>query len=163
MTGRCGIRPTFLCAQVFFLLWLLAAGARAQNAAEGFEPVASALRNREFQKALELLRPALQRSPGNAQLWAMQGTAYAGEGQTKAALASFRNALKISPAYLPALQGAAQIEYEAGSSAAIPLLQHVLRLRAADPTTHAMLAVLEYQQGNCAAAAGHFEKAGALL
>ena len=163
MTGRCGIRPTFLCAQVFFLLWLLSAGARAQNAAEGFEPVASALRNREFQKALELLRPALQRSPGNPQLWAMQGAAYAGEGQTKEALASFRSALKISPDYLPALEGAIQVEYEAGDPAAIPLLQRVLRLRPKDATSHGMLAVLEYQRGNCGAAVAHFEEAGPLF
>jgi tetratricopeptide (TPR) repeat protein len=163
MTGRCGIRPTSLCAHVFFLLWLLSGGAGAQNAAEGFEPVASALRNREFQKALELLGPALQRSPGNAQLWAMQGAAYSGERHTKEALASFRNALRISPDYLPALQGAIQIEYEAGDAAAIPLLQRVLHLRPTDATSHGMLAVLEYQQGNCAAAVAHFEEAGTLF
>ena len=39
----------------------------------------------------------------------------------------------------------------------------LLRLRPADQTSHGMLAVLEYQQGNCAAAVIHFEKAGALF
>jgi tetratricopeptide (TPR) repeat protein len=163
MTGRCGIRPTSFRAQVFVLLWLLSAAAGAQNPAEGFEPIASALRNREFQAALELVRPALQRFPGNAQLWAMQGAAYAGERHTKEALASFRNALKISPEYLPALEGAIQIEYEAGDPAAIPLLGRVLRLRPADATGHGMLAVLEYQRENCGAAVVHFGKAGTLF
>jgi tetratricopeptide (TPR) repeat protein len=153
-----------LCAQVvFFLLWLLSAAATAQNAVAGFEPIASALRSHEFQKALELIRPALQASPRNAQLWAMRGAAYGGEGYKKEALASFHNALKISPDYLPALEGAIQIEYEAGDAAAIPLLQRVLRLRPADTTSHGMLAVLEYQQGNCGAAVSHFEKAGTLF
>jgi tetratricopeptide (TPR) repeat protein len=161
MTGIRAIRKIcLLLAPLFFLFppWTL-----AQAAGDQFDPIASALRGKEFEKALELLHPALQASPGDAQLWAMQGAAYAGEGHTKEALASFRNALKISPDYLPALQGAAQIEYEGGSPAAIPLIEHVLRLRPADATSHAMLAVLEYQQGNWAAAAAHFEKAGALF
>ncbi|HVR24355.1 MAG TPA: tetratricopeptide repeat protein [Candidatus Polarisedimenticolia bacterium] len=163
MTGRCGIRPTSLCAQVFFfLLWLLPAAA-AQSAEDGLGPIAFALQNREFQSALELLRPALQGSPNNVQLWAMQGAAYAGQGHTKEALASFRSALKISPDYLPALQGAIQIEYEADDPAAIPLLQRMLRLRPLDATSHGMLAVLEYQRGNCGAAVVHFEKARTLF
>jgi tetratricopeptide (TPR) repeat protein len=164
MTARCGIiRLTSVPGSVLFLLWFLSAAAGAQNAAEGLEPIASALRNREFHEALELLRPALERSPGNAQLWAMQGAAYAGERDTKHALASFHNALKISPDYLPALEGAIQIEYEADDPAAIPLLERVLRLRPADATSHGMLAVLEYQRGNCGAAVVHFEKAGTLF
>ncbi len=145
------------------MLWLLSPAAGAQNAAEGFESIASALRNQEFQKALELLRPALQRSPGNAQLWAMRGAAYSGERHIKEALTSFQNALKISPDYLPALEGAIQIEYEVDDPAAIPLLQRVLRLRPTDATSHGMLAVLEYQRGNCGAAVVHFEKAGTLF
>ena len=135
--------------------------ASAQTAADQIGLITSALQNQDFARALVLLRPALQQSPRNAQLWAMQGAAYAGGGHKKEALASFRGALKISPDYLPALEGAIQIEYESGSKEAIPLLQHVLRLRPADRTSHGMLAVLEYQQENCAAAVVHFEKAGA--
>jgi len=135
----------------------------AQSTEDGIGAIVSALQNREYQKALELLHPALQASPENSRLWAMQGAAYAGEGHKQEALVSFRKALKISPDYLPALEGAIQIEYDAGDPAAIPHLQHVLRLRPADATSHGMLAVLEYQQGSCAAAALHFEKAGALF
>ena len=93
----------------------------------------------------------------------MQGAAYAGEGHNTEAVVSFRRALTISPDYLPALQGAIQIEYASGSKEAIPLLQRILRLRPADRTSHGMLAVLEYQQENCAAAVVHFEKAGELF
>src|SRR5439155_2490023 len=99
----------------------------------------------------------------NADLWTMQGVAYAGRGQKKEALSSFRSALKIFPDNIPALQGAAQIEYEGGNAAGIPLLQHLLRLRPRDATTNAMLAVLEYQEGNCKAAVQHFAAAGALF
>lgn len=93
----------------------------------------------------------------------MQGTAYAGEGKKHDALTSFSTALKISPDYLPALQGAAQIEFDEGNPAAIPILERILRLRPVDPTGHGMLAVLQYQQGNCDGAVPHFEKAGALF
>jgi len=142
---------------------LLMGFAFAQNADDRIGQIAAALQSKEFGKALELLRPALQASPGNAQLWAMQGVAYVGQAQKKEALTSFRSALKISPDYLPALHGAIQIEFENGSPAAIPLLQRVLRDHPGDSTSHAMLAVLEYQRGNCAAAAGDFEKAGTLV
>ena len=146
----------FIVVPFVFLSWALAQ-------TPGIEAVTSALRNKEFAKALQLLQPALQRSPGDAQLWTLQALAYSGEGHKKEALASFHSALKISPNYLPALEGASQLQYEAGNAAAIPLLQRVLQLRPDDPTGHAMLAVLEYQQGHCQAAVVHFEKAGALL
>jgi tetratricopeptide (TPR) repeat protein len=142
---------------------LLMGFAFAQNADERIGQIAAALQSKEFDKALALLRPVLQASPGNPQLWTMQGVAYAEQGHKKEALTSFQSALKISPDYLPALHGAIQIEFENGSPAAIPLLQRVLRSHPGDLTSHAMLAVLEYQRGNCAAAAGHFEKAGTLL
>src|SRR5260370_28602873 len=138
MSGMLQIRKTF----VILVSVLLLSYGFAQTAEDRVGPIASALQNKEFEQALALLRRALQASPGNAQLWAMQGVGYAGEGKNQEALASFHNALKLSPDYLAALPGAIQIEYESGSPAAIPLLQHMLRLRPRDSISHAMLAVL---------------------
>jgi tetratricopeptide (TPR) repeat protein len=121
------------------------------------------LRAREFDKAVELTRSALRASPDNAQLWTLQGIAFAGKGDRKQALAAFQQALKIAPRNVAALAGAAQIEYEADSREAVPLLDRLLELRPGDPTGHAMLAVLEYRNGNCTAAVPHFDKAGQLL
>ncbi len=121
--------------------------AEAHTRADETSSIALALQNREFDKALELLRPALQSSPNNPQLWTMQGVAYSGEGHKQQALVSFNHALNISAEYLPALHGAIQIEFDDGSAAAIPLLRRVLRLLPSDQTSHGMLAVLEYQQG----------------
>jgi tetratricopeptide (TPR) repeat protein len=56
-----------------------------------------------------------------------------------------------------------QIEFDAGNPAAIPLIERVIRLHPDDATSHAMLAVLEFQQKNCEPATIHFEKAGGLL
>ncbi len=145
-------------ALLSFLPW-----AFAQSSGDKIGPITSALRAREFDKALQLLQPALQQSPKSAQLWTLQGIALSGEEHENEALASFRNALKIAPEYLPALEGAAQLEYKTGSVTAVPLLQHVLRLRPNDPTSHAMLAVLFCKRGDCATAVQHFEQSGSLL
>jgi len=142
---------------------LFLAVALAQTADDRTGPIRSALNSKEFHQALGLLETALRESPGNPQLWMLQGMAYSGGGHKQEALASFRHALKISPDNILALQGAAQIEFEAGSPAAVPLLRHLLRLRPGDPTSHGMLAVLQYRQGHCEAAVGHFERVGALF
>jgi tetratricopeptide (TPR) repeat protein len=147
-----------LAALVLCLPWIF-----AQSSGDQISAITTALRAREFNKALQLLQPALQQSPKSAQLWTLQGIAFSGEEREKEALASFHNALKISPQYLPALEGAAQLEYKAGSDQAIPLLQQLLKLHPSDPTSHAMLAVLFCKRGDCAAAVQHFELSGSLL
>jgi tetratricopeptide (TPR) repeat protein len=150
-------RSGFFLALIFFLShgW-------AQTAAQ-IAAIRAALSAKEFSQALELVRPVLQEFPGNPELWAMQATAYAGNNDTKNGLASFQTALQLAPDYVPALRGAVQIEFDAADPAAIPLLRRLLRLSPEDPIAHGMLAILEYQQGNCAAAAGHFAKSEAVF
>ena len=151
-------------ARVPLLLLLFAALPAQTTQIQGrIAPIVSALQERDYEHAIQLLRPVLAATPGDAQLWTMQGAAYSGLGNNKDALNSFQRALRISPNNLPALQGAAQIEYEAGSPAGISLLNRILKLRPDDLTTHGMLAVLEYQQGDCGAAVVHFEKAASLF
>ena len=146
--------PLLLCLQ------LPASGQSANNPVPS---IASALRNRDFEKALQLLQPALQNSPNSSQLWMLRGLAFSGKGDSKTALASYQHALRISPDYLPALEGAAQIEYEGGSAGAIPLLEHILQIRPNDATSHAMLAVMAEENGDCATAAKHFPQAAPIL
>jgi tetratricopeptide (TPR) repeat protein len=162
MTGLDAVRKFHLFLLVGLFIFCIP-GISAQRPEEQFPAIVSALQNQQFDEALALILPALKAAPGNAQLWAMRGAAYRGKGNTKDALESFRHALKISPNYIPALEAAIQIEFEAGNPAAIPLLERVLRSRPNDLTSHAMLAVLEYQQKNCSAAVPHFEKAESLL
>lgn len=135
--------------------------AQTQNPA--IAPIASALRAKEFDKAVDLSRAALQQFPKDPQLWTLQGIGLAGKGNREKALVAFQQALKISPSQVGALAGAAQIQYQLGNREAIPLLNRLLQLRPGDPTSHAMLAVLEYRQGNCAAAVSHFDSAGSIL
>jgi tetratricopeptide (TPR) repeat protein len=135
----------------------------SQTPPNSVELVSAALRANDFDKAVSLTRSALQHAPNNPQLWTLQGIAFSSKGDNQQALAAFQRALKISPDNIAALAGAAQIHYQAGSQGAVPLLNHLLQLRPDDPTASAMLAVLEFRNGNCAASANHFQKAGALV
>jgi tetratricopeptide (TPR) repeat protein len=153
----------------FFLVFLALQSAifaqtvQAQTVQERVVFIATALRNRDFDHALQLVENAIHAFPNNPQLRMFEGLAYMGKGDQNAALASYQAALKISPDYLPALEGAAQLEYEQGRPDAVPHLEHVLRLRPQDPTSHAMLAVLAYKKGDCASAAKHFAESGPAL
>jgi tetratricopeptide (TPR) repeat protein len=136
--------------------------AAAQSIADR-EAIAAALRRSDFASALQLLQSTLKKSPNDVELLTMRGVTYERQGNQEQALPSFQKALQISPNYIPALEGAIQILYQHGSPKATPLLERMLRMKPADATSHGMLAVLEYQQGNCSASVVHFEKAGSLF
>src|SRR3954447_14939258 len=142
---------------------IVALGPGAENATDQLEAIRAALRARDFEQAVERSRSALRQAPNDPQLWTLQAMALASMGKPAEALQSFQHALKIDPNDMAALEGAAQLHYEAGSRRAVPLLTRILQRRPGEPTAHAMLAVLEYREGNCKAAVAHFEKAGALI
>jgi len=158
-TVRVGVLAKLLIAPCL----IVAQTAGAQTTADEIAPIASALRAGEFDKALKLLQPELKRSPKNVQLWTLKGIALSSTGEKKEALGAFYHALGISPDYLPALEGAAQIEYENGGKDSVALLQHILKLRPGDLTSHAMLAVVAYRRGDCSTAVAHFEQSGSLV
>jgi tetratricopeptide (TPR) repeat protein len=112
---------------------------------------------------VELARQALKVSPGDVQLLTLEGLAMKELGQTQNALALFQQALKIAPNYLAALEGAAQIEYAAGRSSAVPLLDRLLKLRPDEPTAHAMRASMAWKQHDCATAISHFERSRSVI
>lgn len=122
--------------------------------------ITDALRNHDFEKALELIYVALQKAPRDYRLWTLRGLAYADANKLALAQSAYDRALKLSPEYLPALEGSAQIEYAQGSGKAKTSLEHLLTLRPGDTTAHAMLAVIEYRAHNCSAAVDHFAQAG---
>jgi tetratricopeptide (TPR) repeat protein len=125
--------------------------------------VSAALRARDFDRAIALSRDALKQNPRDAQLWTLQGIAFASKGDAPNAEKSFQQALTISPKNMAALAGAAQIEYQQGSQKAVPLLNRLLEVQPDDPTANAMHAVLDYQAHKCSDAVTHFERAGALV
>jgi tetratricopeptide (TPR) repeat protein len=125
--------------------------------------ITQSLRNQNFDDALRDCDAALKKTPKDKRIWALRGIAYAGRGEPSAALNSYRHALGLDPTYLPALEGAAQIEYQQRSPRAKPLILRVLAQLPNDPTSHTMLAFLEYAAKDCAGAVPHFEKGGEVL
>jgi tetratricopeptide (TPR) repeat protein len=149
----------------FLILLALAYWAVAQNRSPlaSEQEIESALRAHSFSEAYELSKIAVQRSPGNPKLWALEGIALSALGKRSEALGAYNHALNMAPDYLPALEGAAELEYNAGSKRAAVLLERILKLRPEDPTAHAMLAVTDYKRHDCASAVKHFAASQQLI
>lgn len=142
---------------------VLSAALMGQTQQERMVAVTSALAAKDFDQALTRLQPIIKEYPLDPRLWTMQALALAGKGRSKEALLAYQKALKLSPDFLPAVEGAAQLEYDTGGPDAVPLLKHVLRLRPDDLTSHGMLAVLAYKKGECAQAVEDFAASAPLL
>src|SRR5215469_14931793 len=133
----------------------------APGAAE--QSIEGALRAHNFSQAYELSRSAVAESPRNPKLLALEAYALVGLGRRPDALNAYNRALVVSPQYLPALEGAAQLEYDAGTKRAEVLLNRILGLRPGEPTAHAMLAVIDYRRHDCASALKHFAAASQVI
>jgi tetratricopeptide (TPR) repeat protein len=131
--------------------------------ANSISSIQSALRAGDNDQALTLVRTQLQHSPKDVRLWTLEGIALAHLGRSGEALVAYDRALVISPAYLAALEGAAELEYKAGSDRTLGLLSRILKIRPDDPTTHAMMAALAYKKHDCPSAVKHFELGGQAL
>ena len=144
-------------------LWAGTVLAFGQAPPRGRADVIRELQAGNNQQALALAREALEAAPGDCSLLSLQGIAYTALGQTQPALESFRKALSSCPAYLPALEGAAQIEYARGSTEARPLLERILQLQPGNPTANAMLATRMKSDSDCPAALPHFSSSSPLF
>jgi tetratricopeptide (TPR) repeat protein len=142
---------------------MLVVQAAAQSPAAGVQAAQAALRAGNFAQAFELASTQLKQTPKDPKLWTLQGIALNGLRREKDALSAYNQALAIAPEYLPALEGAAQLEYQAGSARAVLLLNRILKQRPDEPTSHAMLADLAYKQRDCATTARHFARAGQVI
>jgi tetratricopeptide (TPR) repeat protein len=137
--------------------------AQSEPAPTGVQRISDELRSRNFTEALNLSKAALATEPNNYRIWTLRGMATAGTGDLPAALTAYQHALKLAPAFLPALEGAAQSEFEMGHDAAEPFILRVLAQHPDDPTSHAMLGALEYRKKDCSDAVTHFQKAAAVI
>jgi tetratricopeptide (TPR) repeat protein len=137
--------------------------AQKQAAQEDVARISDALRSGDFEQASDLSQAALAKWPDDVRLWTLRGMTVAAEGKLPLALSAYRHALNLVPTYLPALEGAAQSEFQMGHESARPFILKVLAQRPEDPTSHAMLGVLDYKKGSCADAVIHFEKATTVI
>jgi tetratricopeptide (TPR) repeat protein len=146
-------------AAIVFLL-LNAGIGRSQTPLGAIE---AALRTHDYENALRLAQSELSASPKDPRLLTMEGLAFSGLGKKHEALEACEQALKVSPGFRPALETAAQIEYQANSDHAIELLNQLIEQRPSDKTSHAMLAVLFYRRHDCGAAVKNFAASLPLL
>jgi tetratricopeptide (TPR) repeat protein len=151
-----GAYATALIA-LLFIFSMSARAAESQPEQSSVTAIVGALRRQDFDGALRLSGSALKQAPRDQRLWTLRGMAFAGKGSQAEALSAFQHALKLGPTYLPALEGAAEIEYSREDPAAKQLLEQILVQRPDDAMTHAMLGYLEYREKDCALAARHFE------
>jgi tetratricopeptide (TPR) repeat protein len=121
------------------------------------------IRSGQFPEAIGECDRELKATPRSFSLYTMKGLALQSAGDKAAGLAAFRQALAINPAYEPALQAAAQIEFEDRDSNAKNTLESVLRVSPSSETAHVMLAVLLFENRSCESALAHFEKAPGAL
>ncbi len=128
----------------------------AQSTSPSQADVVSALRRADTQGALALAQTALKRTPHDCALLSLQGIAFTAVPDTERALHSFSNALTSCPRYLPALEGAAQIQFAQRRAETIPLLERVLAVQPENITANAMLATMLRETGKCKEALPHY-------
>jgi tetratricopeptide (TPR) repeat protein len=147
-------------AGILFLLSFCAFVPRSNPQAmqDADAPIIAALRNRDFQQALALSRSALAANPNDYRIWTLCGMATAGTRDFPGSLSAYRHALQLQPAYLPALEGAAQTEFQLGQDAR-PLLDKILAQRADDPVSHLLLGILDFRKDDCSGAMDQFSHA----
>jgi tetratricopeptide (TPR) repeat protein len=159
----CMYAPTVVCMARAPISFAQSSQSHPSQAKNPTPVIVDALRHQNFDRALQLSSAALKRAPSDHRLWTLSGMAYAGTNQSSLALGSYNRALKFAPNYLPALEGAAQIEFRQGSDNAKQLILRVLALVPADPTSHAMLGALAYKRKNCVEASSYFQQAASLI
>lgn len=140
-----------------------AAGVVTSSQAGASDSIARLLRSGNAEGALKLIDDALAQSPADVRLWTMRGVACAEMQRMDESLAAYRKAIALKPDYLPALQGAAQIEYGTGRAEARGTLERILAIDAQNAVAHAMLGALAYDRRECKTALAHFERADALI
>lgn len=117
-----------------------------------------ALSAKRYDEVMARLGPLIQAQSRDPRVWTARGLALAGLGRTRESLASFEEALRLRPNFVPALEGTAQVEYASGDSHGRASLERVLAIRPGNETAHAMLGALTFERGDCEAAVSHFEK-----
>lgn len=137
---------------------LTALCAVAQGPQPTFQSTVEALKARNYSAALQMASTLVQAHPRDPRAWTLQGTALQDLGRTDKSLGAFQRALEIQPDFLPALEGAAQLEYSTSDPNGTALLERLVHVDPGNQTAHAMLAALAFKRKDFATAATHFER-----
>ncbi len=155
-------RPRRITVAAIAILCAVGASAQTEGVPE-VSGITSALRGKRYEQAHELAGRALAKSPQDARLLTLDGIALSGLGRDRDALEVFHRALRVSPSYIAALEGAAQVAFRIHDDSAKETLDQLLHLRPDEPTAHAMRAMIACREKDCATAVVHFEKSGTAI
>lgn len=127
------------------------------------EQVSDLLHSGHFREALERVDADLRGNPREPKLWTAKGIALAGLDRTPESLTAFVHALALSPAFTPALQGAAEVSYKIRDPRAKVFLDRLISKDPENQTANAMLGVLAFEARDCQSANKHFDRAAAVI
>jgi tetratricopeptide (TPR) repeat protein len=119
--------------------------------------------NREAQKILEQIELGLKEQPSNPRLLAARGLALARLNRDQDALQSLEESLVISPKFLIALEGAAEITYRTHDPKVSNYLSRILQQDPQNAAAHGMAGALAFEQHDCIVANKHFAAAESAL
>ena len=120
-------------------------------------------RNGEAQKLLEQIELGLKEQPSNPRLLAARGLALARLNRDQDALQSLEKALVISPKFLIALEGAAEIAYRTHDPKVSGYLSRILQQDPENTAAHGMAGAVAFEEHDCSVANRHFAAAESAL
>jgi tetratricopeptide (TPR) repeat protein len=136
--------------------WLLLLALGAATAYADVNAIRELIRGGRFAEAAAACDRELKLSPANPAVWTLKGFALQGSGAAAESLAAFRSALKLDAHYAPALQAAAQLEFEARDARARSTLETILQKDPGNATAHAMLGELAFEREDCPSVLRHY-------
>jgi len=119
--------------------------------------------NVEAQRLLEQIELGLKQQPSNPRLLAARGLALERLNRDRDALQSFEESLAISPKFLIALEGAADITYRTHDPKTSNYLSRILQQDPQNAAAHGMAGTLAFEEHDCPAANQHFAAAESAL
>lgn len=119
--------------------------------------------NVEAQRLLEQIELGLKQQPSNPRLLAARGLALERLNRDRDALQSFEKSLAISPKFLIALEGAAEITYRTHDPKASNYLSRILQQDPQNAAAHGMAGALAFEEHDCPTANRHFAAAESAL
>ena len=153
-------RGTRVLRPIAVSAFALSAAVGLAQGGESLGAIGAELRQHRPADALRDADGALKAHPDDPRLWTMKGLAAKELGRPPLALSAFEAALRLSPDYLPALEGAAEIAYTSDPDKARSFVDRLLLQLPDDPTVNGLAAMLSYRGGDWKAAVEHFAKAG---